>query len=398
MAEPEEQNGDLGQLSIQAASLVRSIDALSRLLWMAIAGAVASVFVAGLSSLETNAGNEFIQFGEYQVPRSIIPPASLVFATFLFWLTASRLRMLDQVLAGNDLPTGTERQLFECNPPVLHVFDVENTRRFAPLCGFSIYLWTWALFFGNSMGLVISSMLHRGPRLNAMDGAMAGLYLLLGIVAMAYGARAIVPVLGRILERLHGRSLAIGVPRLVVVFAVVIAAAVILNPRLLTRTVQEDGLIGPAKANAIDAETIYIKGLEVRQFGIRALSPDARCADRDGQGYPCGREAVAYLQSLLQDADVVCRRFIATGRNRMLGSCRLATGQEHLQGSAEDRFLSPSENRDTLSSRMVRAGWAIGQGSGRKLFGDLQDAAQNERAGIWQGSFDPLERADRPSR
>lgn len=152
---------ELSPLSIQAAALVRSIDALSYLFWIAIIGTVISVFIAGLAGLESNAGRESILFGEYEVPRSILPPASLGFAVFLFWLTGSRLRMLDQVLADNELPIGMARQLFELNPPVLHVFEPNNAGRFAPLSGVSVYLWMWSVFFGNSAGLVASMLTQR---------------------------------------------------------------------------------------------------------------------------------------------------------------------------------------------------------------------------------------------
>ena len=77
----------LSPLSIQAAALVRSIEGLSNIFWISIGGIFLTMFFAGLSQLEVNATTDYIYLGEYQVPRSILPLASLAFAMFTFWMT-----------------------------------------------------------------------------------------------------------------------------------------------------------------------------------------------------------------------------------------------------------------------------------------------------------------------
>ena len=90
--DPEQ--SQLSPLSIQAASLVRSIDALSRIFWISLAGTFLTIFFAGLSQLDANVSGDFISLGEYQVPKSLVPLAAMLFAVFVMWLTANRLRML----------------------------------------------------------------------------------------------------------------------------------------------------------------------------------------------------------------------------------------------------------------------------------------------------------------
>ena len=74
----------LSPLSIQAASLVRSIEGLSNIFWISLGGTFLTIFFAGLSQLDTNATTDYIYLGEYQVPRSILPLASLAFALFTY--------------------------------------------------------------------------------------------------------------------------------------------------------------------------------------------------------------------------------------------------------------------------------------------------------------------------
>ena len=380
---------ELSPLSIQAAALIRSIDALSYLFWIAIIGTVISVFIAGLAGLESNAGRESLLFGEYEVPRSILPPASLAFATFLFWLTASRLRMLDQVLTDNELPIGLARQLFELNPPVLHVFEPNNAGRFAPLAGISVYLWMWSVFFGNSAGLVASMLTQRGGQSSPNDFLTFVGYELLCLGVMVYGARSIVPVLRNILEKLHGETFKLGYRRLLVVFTIATGALLITTPGLVLGGLRGDELIGPHNANAMTADTLYIAGQEVRLFGIQGLPEDEICTNGDGQAFPCGRQAVEFLQTVLSRGQATCHATIATGPTQWLGACFLASAPVNFRSIAERPFVDPEDLASTIGATMVRSGWAIATGPGREFYGVLQDQAQQQRLGMWQGTVDP---------
>ena len=124
---PVAPTNQINPLSVQAASLVRSIDALSNIFWLCFIGFFLSIFFAGLAQLEDTAYTDYLYLGEYKVPKSILPLASLSFAVFAFWLVSNRLRMLGYVLATSTLNHTLVREIFSLNPPVLHVFDENNT-------------------------------------------------------------------------------------------------------------------------------------------------------------------------------------------------------------------------------------------------------------------------------
>ena len=380
---------ELSPLSIQAAALVRSIDALSYLFWIAIFGTVVSVFIAGLAGLESNAGSEAILFGEYEVPRSILPPASLGFATFLFWLTGSRLRMLDQVISDNELPIGMARQLFELNPPVLHVFEPDNVGRFAPLCGVSVYLWLWSVFFGNSAGLVASMLTQRGGQSSPFDLVVFIGYEVLCLLVMYYGARTIVPALRSILEKLHGETFKLGFRRLTIVFMIATGSLLVTNPGIILGSFRGDELIGPHNANAVSADTVYIAGQEVRLFGVQGLAADETCIDASGISFPCGRQAIEFMQKILNDDPTVCHATMGTGPDRWLGVCFPATAPVNFAVLAEEPYVRPADLAHSISATMVRSGWAMATGRAREFYGSLQNQAQQERVGIWKGTVNP---------
>ena len=132
--------GQLRPLSIQASALVRSIESLSSIFWLSFGGTFLSVFFAGLSQLEANAATDHIFLGEYQVPKSILPLVSVAFAGFLFWLTANRLNMLRHILQTAHLGVAEVHEIFRLNPPVLHVFEANNVKRWSPTTGVGVFV------------------------------------------------------------------------------------------------------------------------------------------------------------------------------------------------------------------------------------------------------------------
>ena len=144
---------------------MRSIDALSNIFWVCFLGFFLSVFFAGLSQLEGNAYTNYIFLGEYQVPKSILPLASLSFAVFAFWMVSNRLNMLAYVLGSSTLNPTVMRDLFALNPPVLHVFDRANANPWSMFTGISVFIFIWAVFFGNAIALIWSNKVSRLPNL-----------------------------------------------------------------------------------------------------------------------------------------------------------------------------------------------------------------------------------------
>ena len=370
-------------LAMPAEALVRSIDSLSNVFWISIAGTVVTIFLASLANLGSHA-HGMLPFGEYSIPLSVLPVACLCFAMFVFWLTASRLKMLERALGDDDLTAGMARDIFRLDPPVLDVFDAGNLRRFAPLSGFAMLLWNWSLFFGSSMGLIFSATVVRGAAASVDEFPAFLGYLAFTLAIMSYGAIGVVAPLRRILERLHGGRLKIGLARSAVACSIFVGGILMTNPDL-SRVMFRDTwrLMEPSPANALDGETLMLQGGQLIVLGgIEALRPGQTCVDAQGTAYPCGDEATRFLQSLVQDSPVIC---FVTYPN--IGVCAL-----HEEGAVRPSFVGDLFTRSGLGPRMVSAGLAFAEGDGTELLGELQDEAQRKRAGAWRGSFEPPRR------
>jgi len=168
LAEAED-DVQLSPLSIQAAALIRSMEALSNIFWISLGGTVLTIFFAGLNQLSVNANSDYIALGEYQVPKAILLLAALTFALFAFWMTANRLSMLAYVLETTRLPRRMVFEIFHLNPPVLHVFDRNNAERWSPFTGVAVLLVNWAVFIGNAVALTWSVAIQEIATLASFD-------------------------------------------------------------------------------------------------------------------------------------------------------------------------------------------------------------------------------------
>lgn len=377
----------LSPLSIQAASLVRSIEGLSNIFWISIGGTFLSIFFAGLSQLDINATTDYIYLGEYQVPRSLFPLASLVFAIFTFWMTANRLNMLAFVLGATRLPRDMVHEIFHLNPPILHVFDRNNADRWSPFTGVSVLILNWAVFFGNSIALTMATAAQQGASMGDFDFPMLGAFAVFTIFAVVYGVRAVFPPLRTILGILHGVDFRVGWPRSLVALLVVVGVYVTNNADLLDELEQADDLLGPSIANAVDGDTLFLLGVEVELFGIDAVEQDQICQDGDGADYPCGRRATAALQVLVQHHDVICAPLFSAGDRRVVAVCEIVTDDEPAPKSQNEIFTGYRPNN--LSRLLVEQGHALAVGIGQDVLTREQLQAQTLRVGIWQGSFEP---------
>lgn len=123
----------------------------------------------------------------------------------------------------------------------------------------------------------------------------------------------------------------------------------------------DDTLYGEARVG--DGDSLRLSGVRIRLEGIDAPELDQRCT-RNGVVYPCGREARAALQSMIEGAVITCR------------------GRRH---DRYDRLLARCTARETdINRAMVEAGWAV-------AYGDYEHAqAQARRAGrgLWAGQFE----------
>ena len=366
-------------LTIPAEALVRSIEALSNLFWISIAGTVVTIFLASVANLD-GAATGSLEFGEYQIPLAVLPIACLSFAMFLLWLTAARLRMLLAALRDDDLTANLARDIFRLDPPVLDVFDAGNLRWFALLSGFSVLLWIWSLFFGSSIGLIFSAIIIPGVAASEDESLTLLVYAVATLAIMVYGVARVVPLLRRIHEKLHDQRLKVGPVRMAVAILVVVAGVLLTNPELPgVLAADEYRIVGPARANAVDGETLIMEGETIVLLGIEALRPGQTCFDREGAAYPCGDQATVHLQSLVSDVDVFCVVYYPN-----LGICARVPEGSPIPEDVADLYVEQN-----LQATMVAAGMALADKGGAVYLSPLQDRAQRNRVGVWQGAFEP---------
>ncbi len=380
-------NPQLNPLSVQAASLVRSIDALSTIFWLCFLGFFLSIFFAGLAQLEDNTYTDYLFLGEYKVPKAILPLASLSFAVFAFWLVSNRLQMLSYVLGTTTLSFSMVRDLFHLNPPVLHVFDESNNNPWSPISGVSVFVFIWSVFFGNAIALVWAGVVQQSASFSEFDPVLMGVYAIAFVGVIIFGVRSIAPPLRAILSTLHGINFQMGWQRMVMAGLVMVLTFGINEfEQFAAMTDQDDDLLGPAYANAIDGETLFMKGIEVSLFGIDAVERDQICQNQLGQDYPCGSRATQALQELVQQQQVICMPIVGINVRRVLALCELL-GEEPPPARRQEFLRGYRYNN--LSRLMVVNGHAIGIGAGADTYNEEQVEAQTLRKGIWQGSFVP---------
>ena len=119
-------------------------------------------------------------------------------------------------------------------------------------------------------------------------------------------------------------------------------------------------------ARVIDGATLEIGGKRVVLFGVEAPPADQSCREWSRQGqreYRCGALSRAFLQSLVAGNEVFCVEEGPASKGEVPATC-FADGRD-------------------LAAEVVLAGWAIGA-SGR--YANLQQTAQQGRAGLWAGS------------
>lgn len=125
------------------------------------------------------------------------------------------------------------------------------------------------------------------------------------------------------------------------------------------------------RASVIDGDTIEIHGKRIRFDGIDAPETAQLCSDQSSKSVRCGaRSADALATYLAQSQPTQCSIVGTDQYGRLIGTCKRQDGRE-------------------VSEWLVRNGHALDwprHSGGRYQVN--QQAAKDERTGLWAGSFD----------
>jgi endonuclease YncB( thermonuclease family) len=119
--------------------------------------------------------------------------------------------------------------------------------------------------------------------------------------------------------------------------------------------------------SVIDGDTLDISGARIRLHGIDAPESRQLC-QKDGQSYPCGRQAALALNGLINRRSVHCKARDRDHYGRIVAVC----------------FLGDIG----LNEWLVRQGHAVSYRRYSKDYVAAEDAAQAARRGIWDGEFE----------
>jgi endonuclease YncB( thermonuclease family) len=120
----------------------------------------------------------------------------------------------------------------------------------------------------------------------------------------------------------------------------------------------------------IDGDTIDLDGVRIRLHGIDAPEKGQECS-KNAAVFDCGRAAKEYLSFLLTGEDLTCEEKSKDRWNRVVAICRFG-------------------GRD-ISSKMVRAGWAIAYVKYSADYVDDQKFASANTLGMWAKEFETPE-------
>lgn len=142
------------------------------------------------------------------------------------------------------------------------------------------------------------------------------------------------------------------------------------GPQQISTTTSSTALTG--RASVIDGDTIAINGERIRFNGVDAPESSQTCRDGAGKPYRCGAKSAAALDELLKASSPTRCEFVERDRyGRFVGDCYRADGF-------------------SVQELLVRSGWAMDWPRySNGAYAALQDAAKEERIGIWAGEFQP---------
>jgi len=127
-----------------------------------------------------------------------------------------------------------------------------------------------------------------------------------------------------------------------------------------------DVVAAPAAYTAVDGDSLEFGTRRIRLDGIDAPEFVQVCYDADNREYPCGVDALHYLENLLKGAEV---------------RCDCAESKDKYDREVCECFADDV----SLNKTMVFTGYAVTYRSD-KYVADEQNAKEHKR-GIWRGKF-----------
>jgi endonuclease YncB( thermonuclease family) len=146
------------------------------------------------------------------------------------------------------------------------------------------------------------------------------------------------------------------------------------SPQVRTETKTVLGFFQPlpvshfGAARVIDGETLEVGGKRIRLYGIDAPELRQTCNDQNNVPYRCGQHASEALGRLIGLQAVHCEKTWMGKYGSIVAIC----------------FSSISQN---LNDAMLSAGWAVAWSSDDGHYLGLEQAAKEQRLGLWSGSF-----------
>ena len=136
----------------------------------------------------------------------------------------------------------------------------------------------------------------------------------------------------------------------------------------------EDKFIYSYHVRVIDGDSIEIKKEKIRLFGIDAPEMKQTCHDKNNKLYACGHVSKAVLKGYIEKFSsfkIYCYYSERDKYNRILGDCYIG----------ENSYFN-------INEYMVSEGYAVAYLRYSEKYLDAQEAAKENKRGLWAGNFD----------
>lgn len=133
-----------------------------------------------------------------------------------------------------------------------------------------------------------------------------------------------------------------------------------------TAALAQQPIVG--QASVVDGDTLEIRGIRIRLFGVDAPESAQTCRDDDGQLYRCGQKGALALSDFIATKPVSCAPVDTDRYGRTVATCTVAGAD--------------------VADWLVRAGLAFDWPQYSKgRYGTAQKAAERAGDGMWGGQW-----------